>query len=1100
LQSRNCDNTLLRAGKVMSDLPLASSLFILVLSLLPYITTGVPMTNLFRVLVATTSVAVLVSLGFADEKAPVQFNRDIRPILFDNCFSCHGPDANSRAADLRLDDRQWAIDAGAITPGKPEESELVARLLTTDDELIMPPPKSHKKLTDEQKQLLIEWVKSGAEYQPHWSFIAPQSVQPPPVQNQSWVRGPIDQFIMARLESEKLQPAPEADLRTLARRAALDITGLPPSPQQVHELLNDPSERAYEHYVDRLLESDRWGEHRARYWLDYARYADTHGIHFDNYREMWSYRDWVINAFNKNLPYDQFTLEQLAGDLLPNATLDQRVATGFNRCNITTNEGGIIDEEYAVLYARDRTETTSQVYLGLSAGCAVCHDHKFDPITMRDFYSMAAFFNNTTQNVRDGNIKDTPPIMQVPMSQDRELVTRLKEEIATLETRQAELREQSQAPFAEWLKQPANTAQLSWNSTPSDGLVLQMPLDEGANEFIHAVAAGAPQRVAIPASTIWAEGHLARQAWVNGDANRLQLPDIGDFDTNDAFSFGAWLFVPPNANGAVFARMNEAAEFRGWDLWLQNGQIGSHIISAWPKDALKGVTAQKLPENKWVHVLVTYDGSAKPEGLKVYVNGNDQPLTYEAKSLTGSIRSEVPFSLGQRHSTSPSNGVRVQDLRIYSRLLAKAELDALRTKPRLAYLIAKQTPRSEAEQQELFDWYLQNQNQDYQQNAMQLANSQKELAAAIARGTIAHVMQEKTDAKPMAYILFRGEYDKRRDPVEATTPGFLPPMPEDLPRNRLGLAKWLLAPENPLTARVTVNRFWQEIFGTGLVSTSGDFGIAGQLPSHPELLDWLAVEFRENGWDVKELFRWILTSSTYRQSALTTQEKLERDPHNRWLSRGPRFRLEAEMIRDYALATSGLLSEKLGGPSVKPYQPEGVWEAVAMIGSNTRDYKADSGENLYRRSMYTFWKRSAPPASMEIFNAPSREVCTIKRERTNTPLQALVTLNDPQFVEAAKNLASSILQSTANESTETDASRIQAIAERLISRPFTDSELDIVQQSLNKLRESYLAHPEEALQLLAVGETKVSTEQSPELAAWTMLVNELMNLDEALNK
>ncbi len=853
--------------------------------------------------------------------------------------------------------------------------------------------------------------------------------------------------------------------------------------------------------MDRLLESNRWGEHRGRYWLDYARYADTHGIHFDNYREMWSYRDWVINAFNKNMPYDQFTIEQLAGDLLPNPTLDQRIATGFNRCNITTNEGGIIDEEYAVLYARDRTETTSLVYLGLSAGCAVCHNHKFDPITQSDFYSLAAFFNNTTQNVRDGNIKDTPPIMQVPTAEDRELVTRLKAEVVGFEAKQQELRSTLQAPFAEWLKQPNQASALSWNSSPSEGLQLQMPLDEGANDFVHLTAAGIPQRLAVPATATWAEGHVARQAWVNGEQSRLQLPDIGNFEHTDPFSFGAWLFVPPNAtNGAVFARMNEGEDYRGWDLWLQNGQIGSHIVSAWPKNALKGVTTQKLPENKWVHVFVTFDGSSKPEGLKVYVNGTEQKLTFEAKSLTGSIRTAVPFSLGQRHTSSPTNGVRVQDLRIYSRLVSQSEVDALRTHPRLAYLVAKQAPRSEAEQQELFDWYLQNQNEEYKQNATQLAKSQSELTAAIGRGTIAHVMQEKADSKPMAYILFRGEYDKRRDPVDASTPAFLSPMAEGWPRNRLGLAKWLLAPENPLTARVTVNRYWQEVFGTGLVSTAGDFGIAGQLPSHPELLDWLAVEFRDKGWDVKELFRWMLTSSTYRQSAMATKDKLERDPQNRWLSRGPRFRMEAEMVRDFALQTSGLLSGKIGGPSVKPYQPEGVWEAVAMIGSNTRDYKAESGENLYRRSMYTFWKRSAPPASMEIFNAPSREVCTVKRERTNTPLQALVTLNDPQFVEAAKKLADTILQSSTDDSATTDVARIQAIAERLISRPFSDQELTIVQQSLMKLRESYTAHPDDALQLLAVGEAKLTTEHAPELASWTMLINELMNLDEALNK
>ena len=1047
-----------------------------------------------------------------DAKAP-QFNRDIRPILTENCFACHGPDSNHRAADLRLDDRDAAIEFGAIEPGQPDASEMIARVLSDDAEQVMPPPDSHKTLSAEQKKLLTEWIRSGAEYQPHWAFVPPQPVAPPVPQEVSsqqtnWVRNPIDSFILARLAAEKLEPAESADLATLARRACLDITGLPPTPEQVAELLRDTSESAYENYIDRLLQSNRWGEHRGRYWLDYARFADTHGIHFDNYREMWSYRDWVIDAFNKNMPFDQFTIEQLAGDLLPNPTLDQRIATGFNRCNITTNEGGIIDEEYAVLYARDRTETTSLVYLGLTTGCAVCHDHKFDPVTQKDFYALSAFFSNTTQAVRDGNVPNTPPILQVPRVEDRELVEQKKEQVKSLEAKQQALRAASKAPFDDWVKRPELLGELLATTPPTDGLQMHLPLDEGSTELIHYSAGGLARRKAVPAVAAWAEGQIARNAWVNNEASRLQWTDIGDFEKEDAFSFGAWLFVPPNASGAVFARMNEAEEFRGWDLWLQNGQVASHIISAWPKDAIKGVAAQKLPENKWTHVFVTYDGSAKPQGLKIYIDGNEQSLSFEAKTLSGSIRTQVPFSLGKRHNSSPTNGVRVQDLRIYGRTVAKPEIDSLRTNSRKGYLIAKHAPRTEAEQAELYDWYLENHNAEYVQVVTELASAKSELSQAIARGTIAHVMQEKMDTQPTAFVLFRGEYDKRRDPVGPATPGFLPAMSPDFPKNRLGLAKWLLAPENPLTARVTVNRFWQEIFGTGLVATSGDFGIAGQTPSHPELLDWLAIEFRSKGWNTKELFRTILTSATYRQSARVTPEKLEKDPQNRLLSRGPRFRLDAEMVRDFALAASSTLSDRIGGASVKPYQPEGVWEAVAMIGSNTRDYKQDSGENLYRRSMYTFWKRSAPPASMEIFNAPSREICTVRRERTNTPLQALVTLNDPQFVEAAKRLAANTLSApaektpagSADEVKARDESRVQSIAMRLISRPFRAEELPIVLASLENLKAHYAANPNDVEQLLGIGENKVNAENRAELAGWTMLVNQLMNLDEALCK
>ena len=1041
------------------------------------------------------AVAVSTTVTLAAEPQRLEFNRDIRPILADACFACHGVDGAARQADLRLDLRQSAIDSGAIEPGKPSDSSLIDRILTSDPEKIMPPPKSHKKLSDSQKETLRKWVEQGAEYQPHWSLIAPTKIEPPVVKNSKWVRNPIDQFILAKLESVGLQPAPEADLNTLARRAALDIIGLPPTPEQLAELRADPSPTAYENYVDRLLNMPEWGEHRGRYWLDYARFADTHGIHFDNYREMWSYRDWVIAAFNRNLPFDQFTIEQLAGDLLPDATLDQRIASGFNRCNITTSEGGTIPEEYIVLYARDRTETTSTVFLGLTAGCSVCHDHKFDPFTQRDFYSLSAFFNNTTQNAMDGNAKDTPPIVQVPAQEDRDKVPAVKAKLAEQEESLKKLRDELRKPYEQWLGDPASARQLGWNSVPTDGLITHAPLDEGSGEFLHWVVGGQLQKVALPAAATWDSGHLAASAWVNNPAAAPSLPDVGNFDTSDPFSIALWVRVPDNANGALLARMDEAADFRGWDVWMQNGRIGTHIISAWPNDALKAVTQTAIPANRWTHVTITYDGSAKLEGLKIYVDGQTQKLQAEAKELKGSIRTQTPLRLGQRStSVGPANS-RLQDLRIYNRVLSVDESTLLRTRPRLFYLRGKVTPRTPDEDTELYDQYLASYNESYQQAVAAKNGTKSELDQLIARGTIAHVMQEKPD-QPMAYILFRGEYDKRRDPVQPATPDNLPPFPNDLPRNRLGLAKWLTLPENPLVARVTVNRFWQEIFGTGLVRTAGDFGVVGELPSHAELLDWLAIDFRESGWNVKAFFRQLVTSATYRQSAQVTPEKLQADRDNRWLSRGPRYRMDAEMVRDYALSASNLLVRKLGGPSVKPYQPPGVWEAVAMIGSNTRDYREDQGENIYRRSLYTFWKRSAPPASMDIFNAPSRETCTVRRERTNTPLQALVTLNDPQYVEAAKMLAAKAIATCAD-----DQSRLNYLAERILSRGWKAEEQAILLSSLKDLRATYTADKPAAQQLLAVGQSKTPGELDPaELAAWTMLINEVMNLDEVLNK
>ena len=579
----------------------------------------------------------------------------------------------------------------------------------------------------------------------------------------------------------------------------------------------------------------------------------------------------------------------------------------------------------------------------------------------------------------------------------------------------------------------------------------------------------------------------------------FELSDVGDFEKDQAFSFAAWVKIPANdTSGAIFARMDSNAQaYRGWDFWVQQRRIGTHIVSAWPQDALKVVAQAQVPANAWTHVAVTYDGSGKAAGVKVYYNGEPQQTLVENDKLKGSIRGKVPFKLGQRQASDPISGVTVQDLRIFKRSLSPGEAQALARHARFASILAKPAgKRSDAEKNELFTWWLQTQDAAYRNATTQVTRLEQEEAAIKARGTIAHVTQER-NAPAMAHILFRGEYDKRRDPVKPETPEYLPPMSADLPRNRLGLAQWLLRPEHPLTTRVTVNRFWQEIFGTGIVRTAGDFGVAGELPSNQELLDWLAVDFRENGWDVKRFFKQIVLSATYRQAAINAPEKSRLDPDNRFFSRGPRYRLDAEMVRDNALAVSGLLIPKLGGPSVRPYMPDGVWEAVAMIGSNTRDYRRDTGENLYRRSMYTIWKRSAPPASMEIFNAPSREFCTMRRERTNTPLQALVTLNDTQFVEAARHLAQHALKSGAKD----DDGRIDFIARRLIARPLRAEELVIVRGSLSDLSGYYKANPADAKKLIADGESKPDPTLDPAtLAAWTMVCNQVMNLDEVLNK
>jgi hypothetical protein len=1045
-------------------------------------------------LAVTAALSVCCSLSaLAAKPERLEYNRDIRPILAANCFACHGPDSASREADLRLDQRDVAVEMAAISPGDPDGSEMMRRVLSDDDSEKMPPPETKKKLSEAQKQLLTRWIKEGAEYQPHWSLIPPTTPEPPKVGNAWWVRNPIDAFVAARLEALGLSPALEADRRTLARRVSLDLTGLPPTPEAVDEFVDDTAPDAYERYVDKLLASPQWGEHRARYWLDAARYADTHGIHIDNYREMWSYRDWVIKKFNENMPFDEFTIENLAGDLLPNATLDQQVVSGFNRCNITTSEGGAIDEEYAVLYTRDRTETTSQVWMGLTAGCAVCHDHKFDPLSQREFYEMAAFFNNTTQKPMDGNVKDTPPVVTVPMDADRPRWEDVGNQIPNAKKLLDERRAGARPEFNTWLAtaKPTDIAA----EIPTSDLELLVPLDDGAATIRYELR-GQKADAPLPATVEWRDGKLGgKAAYVNQGAV-IEVPAAGDFDSNQGFSYAAWVKLPANdGSGAILARMNEDDNFRGWDLWVEGRRIGGHLINSWPANAIKVVTRDQLPADQWVHVAVAYDGKNKAAGFQVYVNGQLQPTNVQADTLNGTTKTTVPFKVGQRNKTSPLSGAMLQDVRLYARRLADGELASLAKSALSAVVAAAPDKRTEADLNALYDWWLTSRDEVYKALSQTHDSLVRAQADVQARATIAHIMQEKPEAA-IAFVLNRGEYDQRRDQVSPDTPEMLPAFPADAPRNRLGFAKWLLLPDHPLTARVTVNRLWSQVFGTGIVKTAGDFGITGELPSDQALLDWLAVDFRESGWDVKRFMKQIVMSATYRQSCTVTKETLEKDPENRLFSRGARFRMDAEMVRDYALATSGLLSPKIGGPSVKPYQPPGVWEAVAMIGSNTRDYKQDSGESLYRRSLYTFWKRSAPPASMDVFNAPNREHCVVVRERTNTPLQALVTLNDPQFVEAARRLAERAVQAAADV-----PSRTNFLAEHLLARRLRPKEVAIVQASLEKFQKHYAAADEDAKKLIDVGESNVESQAPPaELAAWTMVANQLMNLDEVLNK
>jgi len=1071
--------------------------------------------NFCALLCFLTAKLILVSSVFAeDHEVKLEYNRDIRPILAENCFSCHGPDSAARQAGLRLDQREAAVDFGVIVPGDTAGSPLIDRILKgpADDEL-MPPLDSHKKLTDDQKELLKRWVAAGAQYQPHWAFIVPEKSALPVVKDTKWPLNEIDYFVLAKLEEVGLSPANEAERYALVRRVALDVTGLPPSVEVVQQFVNNDSPDAYEKLIDQLMESPAWGEHRARYWLDVARYADTHGIHFDNFREVWAYRDWVIQAFNANQPFDQFTIDQLAGDMLPARTVQQQVATGFNRCNITTNEGGIIDQEYEVLYARDRTETTAQTWMGLTVGCAVCHDHKFDPFSQKEFYELSAFFNNTTQAVRDGNIKETPPTVFVPSRVDDLRWGQVQESLANAQGEMHARSVEVSSTFEDWLKDPKHLASLndSFEEQLLKDLRFQFPAGP-LKKVATARVGGADVELE------WGDQPDATQDDTEfGDFSnslasmpgvQFSLSDELKLDRGQAFSFGTWVkFQGNNNSGALFASMQDGGSYRGWDLWSEDGRVGTHLIHDWPSNALKVVTRDPIASDKWTHVFVTYDGSSKAGGVRVYVNGKSVPTSIANDSLTQSIEQDFPLTLFQRNGGSLVPGVRLKDVLIYGSQLPESDLLYLVGRQRLESVVAKakqldlstNAKLEAADRQFVLDWYLQRLDSSFQQWQSKVRELEGEREAIRGRGTLAHVMNERSES-PIAFILNRGEYDQRRDQVSAATPAMLPVMADDLPRNRLGLARWLVSDQHPLTTRVSVNRFWQSVFGEGLVASSGDFGLTGSSPTHPELLDWLSVDFRQNGWDVKRLFKKMLMSRTYRQSAMATERKLALDQANLLLSRGPRFRMDAEMVRDSALAATEVLVESLGGPSVKPYQPPGVWEAVAMRESNTHDYRQDSGEALYRRSLYTFWKRSAPPASMDIFNAPSREVCTVKRERTNTPLQALVTLNDPQFIEAGRVLASQVLGRTGAAEMTVDE-KIDWLTLRILARTFSVQEKQVANSVLEKMRQYYSKAPEQAAELVAVGETKMPEALDvSEVAAWTMLVNQLLNLDEALSK
>jgi hypothetical protein len=1035
---------------------------------------------------AETTVAAVAPAGAAEK---VIFNRDIRPILSDTCFKCHGFDANKRQADLRLDSLEGATadlggGQGAIVPGKPDESEAFRRLTSDDPEEKMPPPKSGMALTAAQVELIKRWIAQGAVYQKHWSLIAPGVVDVPPVNGRAWPRNPIDQFILARIEGEGLQPSAEADRVTLIRRVTLDLTGLPPTPGEVDAFVADQSTGAYEKVVDRLLASQRYGERMAIRWLDLARYADTNGYQIDTERAQWRWRDWAIDAFNNNQRFDQFTIEQLAGDLIPNATLEQKMASGFNRNHRITLEGGVIPEDARVEYVVDRVETTATTWLGMTMGCARCHDHKYDPITQKEFYQFYAFFNNVPENGIDGDKLNSTPFIPAPLEPARTQIAALDAQLTTTGEKLKEMEPQIAADQEAWEHKTAFDAPAD---SLAQGLVGHFPFD-GTSADATAPCRGGDFR---EGEGKFADGLMSEAAEFDGK-RFIDMGDAGRFDRTDAFSYGAWVFPVDATNGAIIARMDEKTGSIGHNLYWQNGLIHFQLINHVPDNMITLVSAP-VPANRWHHVFATYDGSGKGAGAKVYLDGKPLEMTVTVDTLTKSIVStKVPLTIGARTPGSRYTG-RIDDVRLYNRVLSPEEVAMLGGAQVLAAHIAPEA-RTEAQVAAIRKVYLESAPPEQRDVFVQMDTAKKDRQKIIEVTPTIMVMQEMPAVR-QTFILKRGQYDQPGEKVSAGVPASLPPLPAGETPSRMTLAKWLVDPKNPLMSRVTVNRFWEMYFGAGLVKSTEDLGSQSEWPSHPELLDWLAIEFVRGGWDVKAMQKLIVTSATYRQQSRVTPEMLEKDPANRLLARGPRLRLPAEMIRDQALLSSGLLVEKLGGPSVRPYQPPGLWEELTSGG--LVKYNQEHGEALYRRSLYTFWKRTIPPPTMAVFDAPTREVCTVRRSRTNTPLQALALLNDTVYAEAARKLAERAI----SEGGVKPAERITHAFRLAVARKPNDAELKILLEGFNAHLATYFSEPEAAAKVLAIGEsTRNPNYDARELAAYTATASVILNMDQTITR
>jgi hypothetical protein len=1076
----------------------------------------------------------------------IDFNRDIRPILSDKCWSCHGPDATAKKIKLRLDDEASAkANLGgssdqrfAVVPNHPEQSELIKRITSEDQYERMPPASAGKTLTAREIELLRAWIQQGAPWARHWAFVVPQRPALPGVKNTAWPRNALDYFVLAQLEAKGLQPAPAADRATLLRRVSFDLTGLPPTLQELDDFLNDKSPHAYQKVVDRLLSSPRYGERMAFEWLDAARYADTNGYQNDGDRSMWRWRDWVIEAFNQNMPFDQFTIEQLGGDLLPNPTMNQRIATGFNRNHRQNSEDGLVPEEYAVEYVVDRVDTTATVWLGLTIGCARCHNHKYDPLTQHEYYQLYAYFNSIREDGRSA-YHNSPPFLFAPTKEQQAQAKKLQAQLANAEQNLQRLTQQHKAARQKWERSLAHaTTPQQW--FPSENLLFRHSLAAQAKGEIlmpepprvvagySAVPAVAPN---VPPVLAFREGKPAHAIAPAGEATIFdgklfyEIGRIGNFDYQDRlvehrdqFAISLWFYPESENAGALMTKMadvsgekeNGVPKTRGYGLFMLNGKLHWNAVSAFPDDAWRVETAAAIPLKQWHHVVATFDGRENYERAQIYLNGRKQTLKVNLDRIFRTFAdNSATLKIGAGGGPEHRFKGQLSEVRLYQALPSADDIALLAcadTLPKIAALPT--TQRSAAQRLKLLQaWQASYAPVEVQQAYRQRTQARLALLQHERSYPLVMVMEETATPRP-AQILRRGAYDLPGAIVARGLPAALAPNLSKQPVNRLEFARWLVSAENPLTARVTVNRFWQMLFGTGLVKTVEDFGAQGELPTNAELLDWLAVEFRiaecgmrnedcakqaANAWNIKRLLKLMVMSATYQQaSSFSNPQSAIRRPPSTGL---PRTRLTAEMIRDQALMVSGLLVEKLGGPSVKPYQPAGLFRDMTF--SNMTSYEHAKGDDLYRRSLYSYWKRTVFNPAMLVFDATAREQCTVRETRTNTPLQALNLMNDVTYVEAARMLAERMMKEGGASVDERVAWAFRVVT----SRWPNENERQTLKASFEAQRQWYSANVAEAEKLLRSGEKRNDAKlPRAELAAYTTVASLLLNLDEVITK